>query len=140
MLRNFNPGTNVTGVDGLITGKHALVRNVLATKQPFAQAAQGTFHFRQDNAPLEAQPNEADDIAEPAEYLDTSNMYSFINYLLEYVDVFTNAMTRCTIASDRAIFPMLTRTATDRSSVSCSSRTILRELWAARPIRRTPIR
>ncbi|HEV2762409.1 MAG TPA: hypothetical protein VGV38_05380, partial [Pyrinomonadaceae bacterium] len=85
-LRNVNPGTNATGVDGLISGKHALVRNVLATKQPFAQAAGGTFHFRQNNPPLEAQPNEADDLAEPAEHFDTSNMYFFINYLLEYVD------------------------------------------------------
>lgn len=85
-LRNVNPGTNATGVDGLISGKHALVRNVLATKQPFAQAAAGTFHFRQNNPPLEAHPNEADDLAEPAEHFDTVNMYFFINYLLEYVD------------------------------------------------------
>ena len=85
-LRNVNPGTNATGVDGTMTGKHALVRNVLATKLPFAQAAAGTFHFRQNNAPVEAQPNEADDLAEPAEHFDTSNMYAFINYLLEYVD------------------------------------------------------
>ena len=85
-LRGVNPGANVTGVDGIITGSHALVRNVLATKQPFAQAAQGTFHFLQNNAPLEGQPNESDDIAEPAEHFDTSNMYFFINYLLEYID------------------------------------------------------
>ena len=85
-LRNVNPGANVTGVDGVISGKHALVRNILATKQPFLQAAGGTFHFRENNAPLEAQPNEADDLAEPAEHFDTSNMYFFINYLLEYVD------------------------------------------------------
>ncbi len=85
-LRGVNPGANVTGVDGLITGNHALVRNVLATKQPFAQAAQGTFHFRQNSAPLEGQPNENDDLAEPSEHFDTSNMYFFINYLLEYID------------------------------------------------------
>jgi hypothetical protein len=85
-LRNTNPGTNVTAVDGVISGKHALVRNVLATKQPFAQAAGGTFHFRKNNAPLEAQPNEADDLAEPSEHFDGVNMYFFINYLLEYVD------------------------------------------------------
>lgn len=85
-LRNVNPATNATAVEGIITGKHALVKNVLATRQPFAQGAQGTFHFRQNNAPLEAQPNEADDLAEPAEHFDTSNMYFFINYLLEYVD------------------------------------------------------
>lgn len=86
-LRNVNPAaTNATAVDGVITGKHALVRNVLATKQPFAQGALGTFHFRENNPPLEAQPNETDDLAEPAEHFDTSNMYFFINYLLEYID------------------------------------------------------
>ena len=85
-LRNVNPGTNATAVDGILSGKHALVRNVLASKQPFAQAAAGTFHFRTNNAPVEAHPNETDDLAEPSEHFDTVNMYFFINYLLEYVD------------------------------------------------------
>ncbi|MDT5122632.1 MAG: hypothetical protein QOC96_2114 [Acidobacteriota bacterium] len=85
-LRNFNPGTNGTGVAGTISGTHALIKNVLATQQPFAQSAMGTYFFSQDNAPLEAQPNEADDLAEPAEHFDEANIYFFINYLLEYVD------------------------------------------------------
>ena len=85
-LRGYNAGMNVTAVDGLFTGGHALVKNALARKQPFAQAAAGTFHFRTNNAPLEAQPNEADDFAEPAEHFDGVNMFFFINYLLEYVD------------------------------------------------------
>ncbi|HJQ35285.1 MAG TPA: M36 family metallopeptidase [Pyrinomonadaceae bacterium] len=85
-LRNYNPGTNATEVAGLMAGPHALVKNVLATQQPFAQAAGGTFHFRQNNAPLEAQPNESDDLAEPAEHIDEVNIFFFINYLLEYVD------------------------------------------------------
>lgn len=85
-LRKFNPGTNATAVEGLMTGKHAIIRNLLATKQPFAQAAAGTFHFRQNNAPLEAQPNEIDDLAEPSEHLDMVNNFFFITYLLEYVD------------------------------------------------------
>jgi hypothetical protein len=85
-LRSFNPGTNATGVNGTLSGPHALVQNVLATKQPFAQSALGTFHFRNDNAPLEAQPNEADDLAEPAEHFDTSNLFFFINYLVEYIN------------------------------------------------------
>jgi hypothetical protein len=84
-LRNFNPGTNLTGVNGTLAGPHALVRNVLATQQPFPQATLGTFHFRQNNAPLEAQPNEADDLAEPAEHIDDVNIFFFINYLVEYV-------------------------------------------------------
>jgi hypothetical protein len=85
-LRGFNPAMNVTAVEGTLSGPHALVKNVLATKQPFFQAVQGTFHFRQNNAPLEAQPNEADDTAEPAQHFDGVNMFFFINYLLEYVD------------------------------------------------------
>lgn len=85
-LRGYNPGTNATAVGGLMSGPHALVKNVLATQQPFVQAAGGTFHFRQNNAPVEAQPNEADDYAEPAEHIDEVNIFFFINYLLEYVD------------------------------------------------------
>src|SRR4051812_25767966 len=85
-LRGFNPGTNATGVTGTISGTHALIKNVLASQQPFAQSALGTYFFRQENAPLESQPNEADDIAEPAEHFDEANVYFFINYLLEYVD------------------------------------------------------
>ncbi len=84
-LRNYNEGTNATGVMGTMTGPHALVKNVLAIQQPFAQAAQGTWHFRQNNAPLEAQPNEADDLAEPAEHIDDANIFFFVNYLLEYI-------------------------------------------------------
>jgi hypothetical protein len=85
-LRGYNPGMNATAVDGTLTGPRALIRNTLATKQPFLQAAQGTFHFRQNDPPLEAHPNEADDRAEPAEHFDGVNMFFFINYLLEYVD------------------------------------------------------
>ncbi len=84
-LRNYNAGTNATGVMGTMTGPHALVKNVLAVQQPFAQAAQGTWHFRANNAPLEAQPNEADDLAEPAEHIDDANIFFFVNYLLEYI-------------------------------------------------------
>ena len=84
-LRNYNEGTNATGVAGTMTGPHALVKNVLAIQQPFAQAAAGTWHFRTNNAPLEAQPNEADDLAEPAEHIDDVNIFFFVNYLLEYM-------------------------------------------------------
>lgn len=84
-LRGYNEGTNATGVGGLMSGPHALVKNVLAVQQPFPQAALGTWHFRQNNAPLEAQPNEADDLAEPAEHIDDVNIFFFINYLVEYI-------------------------------------------------------
>ncbi|HYJ87703.1 MAG TPA: hypothetical protein VEW46_16690, partial [Pyrinomonadaceae bacterium] len=40
-LRNYNEGMNATGVAGTLTGPHALVKNVLATQQPFPQAALG---------------------------------------------------------------------------------------------------
>lgn len=85
-LRGYNPGMAQTATNGIFSGTHALVKNVLPGSQPFVQAAQGTFHFRTNNAPVEAQPNEADDRAEPAEHFDGVNMYFFINYLLEYVD------------------------------------------------------
>lgn len=85
-LRGYFPGMNATAVNGTLSGPHALVRNVLPGQQPFAQASAGTFHFRTENAPLEAHPNEADDRAEPAEHFDGVNMFFFINYLLEYVD------------------------------------------------------
>jgi hypothetical protein len=84
-LRNYNEGMNATGVAGTMSGPHALIKNVLATAQPFAQAAEGTWHFRANNAPLEAQPNEADDLAEPAEHIDDVNIFFFVNYLLEYI-------------------------------------------------------
>jgi hypothetical protein len=85
-LRGYNPGMNATAIEGTLSGPHAFVRNALATKQPFVQPAAGTFHFRQNNAPVESHPNEADDLAEPAEHFDGVNMFFFINYLLEYVD------------------------------------------------------
>jgi len=84
-LRNYNPGMNATAVEGTMSGPNALVRNLLASKQPFAQAAAGTFHFRQNNPPLEAQPNEQDDLAEPAQQIDMVNNFFFINYLMEYI-------------------------------------------------------
>ncbi|HTH51785.1 MAG TPA: M36 family metallopeptidase [Pyrinomonadaceae bacterium] len=85
-LRGYNEGMNVTSVNGTFTGPHALVQNGLATKQPYAAGATGNFFFRHNNPPLEAQPNEADDRAEPAEHIDGVEMFFFINYLLEYVD------------------------------------------------------
>lgn len=86
-LRNFDQTNAVTGINGTLTGTHALVNNVLATKQPFAQAAMGTWHFRNDNpAGFEARTNEQDQFAEPAEHQDEINSFFFVNYLIEYVD------------------------------------------------------
>ena len=87
LLRSFDPSNRVTGLEGTLVGTHALVNNALATKQPFAQAALGTWHFRQDNPTgFEARTNEQDQFAEPAEHQDEINSFFFINYLIEYVD------------------------------------------------------
>ncbi len=85
-LRSFDATNRVTGLNGTLTGTHALVNNALATKQPFAQAGLGTWHFRQDSLPLEARTNEIDQLAEPAEHQDEINAFFFTTYLLEYVD------------------------------------------------------
>ncbi|MBV9210457.1 MAG: hypothetical protein JOZ52_07500, partial [Acidobacteria bacterium] len=86
-LRNFDQTNVATGVNGTLTGTHALVNNILVTKQPFAQAAMGTWHFRNDNPTgFEARTNEQDQFAEPAEHQDEINSFFFVNYLIEYVD------------------------------------------------------
>ena len=86
-LRAFDPSNRVTGLNGTLTGTHALVNNALATKQPFVQAGLGTWHFRQDNPTgFEARTNEIDQFAEPAEHQDEINAFFFVTYLLEYVD------------------------------------------------------
>ncbi len=86
-LRGFDQSNTVTGVNGTLTGTHALVNNALATKQPFGQAALGTWHFRNDNPTgLEARTNEQDQLAEPAEHQDDINAFFFVTYLVEYVD------------------------------------------------------
>ena len=86
-LRAFDASNRVTGLNGTLTGTHALVNNALATKQPFAQAGLGTWHFRQNNpTAFEARTNEQDQFAEPAEHQDEINAFFFVTYLLEYVD------------------------------------------------------
>jgi len=86
-LRSFDPTNRVTGVNGTLTGTHTIVNNALATKQPFGQAALGTWHFRKDDpAALEARTNEQDQLAEPAEHQDEINAFFFVTYLVEYVD------------------------------------------------------
>ena len=86
-LRSFDPTNRVTGVNGTLTGTHTIVNNALATKQPFGQAALGTWHFRKDDpAALEARTNEEDQLAEPAEHQDEINAFFFVTYLVEYVD------------------------------------------------------
>ncbi len=86
-LRKFHPSNTTTGVNGTLTGTHALVNNALATKQPFLQAGLGTWHFRNNNpAGFEGRTNEQDHLAEPAEHQDDINAFFFITYLVEYID------------------------------------------------------
>ncbi len=86
-LRSFDPTNRVSGLNGTLTGTHALVNNALATKQPFAQAGLGTWHFSQDNPTgFEARTNEQDQFSEPAEHQDEINAFFFVTYLVEYVD------------------------------------------------------
>jgi Zn-dependent metalloprotease len=86
-LRSFDASNRVTGLNGTLTGAHTIVNNALATKQPFGQAALGTWHFRKDDpAALEARTNEQDHLAEPAEHQDEINAFFFVTYLVEYVD------------------------------------------------------
>jgi len=85
-LRSFDQQNVVTGVNGTLTGTHTVVNNVLATKQPFAQAALGTWHFAKDDpTALEGRTNEQDQFAEPAEHQDDINAFFFNTYLVEYV-------------------------------------------------------
>lgn len=85
-LRGFDQQNVVTGVNGTLTGAHTIVNNVLATKQPFGQAALGTWHFAKDDpTAFEARTNEQDQFAEPAEHQDEINAFFFNTYLVEYV-------------------------------------------------------
>lgn len=86
-LRKFDASNVFTGLNGTLTGTNTVVNNVLATKQPFGQAALGTWHFAKDDpAALEGRTNEQDQFAEPAEHQDEINAFFFTTYLLEYVD------------------------------------------------------
>jgi Fungalysin metallopeptidase (M36)/Fungalysin/Thermolysin Propeptide Motif len=85
-LRKIDPTSAVTGTEDVITGTHAAIQSALPTKLPFAQAAQGTWHFAQDNPPLEARTDERDQTAEPAEHQDAISQYIYITSLVEYLD------------------------------------------------------
>lgn len=85
-LRKFDDTNRVTGVEGMLTGKHAHIENALPTKLPFPQAALGTYYFDQDAAPIYARPNEKDHTAEPAEQFDGISQFIYITNLMEYLD------------------------------------------------------
>ena len=89
-LRNFDPTNVVTGVNGTLTGKHAHIESALPIRAPFAQAAKGTWHFRNnDPANLEQRTYEREHYgpnAEPAEHQDGIAQFFYINSLIEYID------------------------------------------------------
>ncbi len=105
-LRSFDQQNIVTGINGTLTGLHTIVNNALVSKQPFAQAARGTWHFRIDD-PLnfEARTNEQDQLAEPAEHQDEINAFFFVTYLLEYVDYLHIAGDRVNNSLGQGSFP-----------------------------------
>ncbi|MFL6212901.1 MAG: M36 family metallopeptidase [Blastocatellia bacterium] len=89
-LRNFDQSNIVTGVNGTLTGAHVHIENALAAKLPFAQAAKGTWYFRNnDPANLEQRTDEHEQYgpnAEPAEHQDEICQFFYINSLIEYID------------------------------------------------------
>lgn len=85
-LRKFDETNAATGTEGVLTGTHAAIFNALATRLPFEQAALGTWHFAQDDPPLEARTDERDQLAEPAEHQDEISQFIYITSLLEYLD------------------------------------------------------
>lgn len=85
-VRGFDESNRTTGTEGLLTGDNALIVNALPTKQPFAQAGAGTYHFAQDDPPVEARTNERDQLAEPAEHQDAISQFIYITSLMEYLD------------------------------------------------------
>jgi len=89
-LRNFDPTNVATGVNGTLTGTHAHIESALPIRAPFAQAAKGTWHFRNnDPANLEQRTYEREHYgpnAEPAEHQDGISQFFYINSLIEYID------------------------------------------------------
>mgnify|MGYP003326810433 FL=1 len=85
-LRKFDDTNLVTGVEGLLTGKHALIESTMLTKGPFPQAATGTYHFSEDAA-IEARPVEDDHVTpSTAHHIDGISQFIYITTLLEYLD------------------------------------------------------
>jgi hypothetical protein len=85
-LRKFDDTNLVTGVEGLLTGKHALIESAMLTKGPFPQAATGTYHFSEDAA-IEARPVEDDHVTpSTAHHIDGISQFIYITTLLEYLD------------------------------------------------------
>ena len=89
-LRKFDATNVVTGANDTLTGTHAHIENVLPIRAPFAQAALGTWYFRDNNpANFEQRTNEKEHFgpnAEPAMHQDAISQFFYITSLLEYID------------------------------------------------------
>lgn len=85
-LRKFHPSNVVTGVNGKLTGDHALIQNALPFSAPFPGAALGQWHFAQNEQPLEGRTEERDHFAEPAQHQDEISQFIYITALIEYLD------------------------------------------------------
>lgn len=85
-LRKFDESNVVSGTEGVLTGDHALITNALVSKQPFAQAAAGTWHFDRDELPLKGRTEEVDQLEEPAEHQDEISQFFYITSFIEYLD------------------------------------------------------
>lgn len=85
-VRKIDQSSRTTGVEDLITGTHATITNALPARLPFEQPPLGTWHFAQDNQPVEGRTNEVDHLAHPANYQDGMSQFIYITSLIEYLD------------------------------------------------------
>jgi hypothetical protein len=85
-LRKFDESSVVSGIEGVLTGDHAAITNALISKQPFAQAAAGTWHFDRDELPLTGRTEEVDHLEEPAGHQDEISQFFYITSFIEYLD------------------------------------------------------
>ncbi|ASP49657.1 M36 family metallopeptidase [Cognaticolwellia beringensis] len=85
-LRKFDDSNRVTGVEGVLTGKHALIGSALPTSSPFAQAALGTYYFDRDEASVYGRVDEKDHTTGSKVHFDGISQFIYITNLLEYLD------------------------------------------------------
>ncbi|SEL27700.1 Fungalysin/Thermolysin Propeptide Motif [Colwellia chukchiensis] len=85
-LRKFDDSNRVTGVEGVLTGKHALIGSALPTSSPFPQAALGTYYFDRDEASVYGRVDEKDHTTGSKVHFDGISQFIYITNLLEYLD------------------------------------------------------
>ena len=112
-----------TGINGTLTGTHALVNNALASKLPFAQAARHLALSIDDPTNFEARTNEIDHFGlPPTGGASGRNQRVLLRHvLLEYVTTCTSAVTKAVLV--RAVFRMIIRHKTIRCPRPCTFRT-----------------